>query len=111
MTLRSNELTAEPVPAELSGAELAAPAVVGGRYALGLVIGRGGMSTVYEAADRRTGQRVAVKVFRPGVDSRVHRLDDYGKSSSHRPFVTRASSPFSTLNLMTATALTAARSW
>lgn len=34
------------------------------RYELGQVIGRGGMSTVHRAHDRRTGRQVAVKVSR-----------------------------------------------
>ncbi len=42
--------------------------VLGDRYELAEVIGRGGMSTVYSARDNRTGRDVAVKVFRPGTD-------------------------------------------
>jgi serine/threonine-protein kinase len=36
---------------------------IGGRYALGTIIGRGGTSTVYEARDLRLGHEVAVKVL------------------------------------------------
>jgi serine/threonine-protein kinase len=39
--------------------------IVLGRYALGPVIGRGGMSTIYEGTDRRSGKHVAVKVLAP----------------------------------------------
>jgi eukaryotic-like serine/threonine-protein kinase len=42
--------------------------VLGGRYELGEILGRGGMSVVHRGFDRRTGREVAVKVFQRGVD-------------------------------------------
>ena len=38
------------------------------RYRLGSVLGRGGMATVYAAADLKLGRPVAVKLFHPGAD-------------------------------------------
>jgi serine/threonine protein kinase len=65
--------------------EVTPGALVGGRYELGPIIGRGGMSTVYRARDRRTGNDVAVKVFRPGIelaDSPARRLREVQLASS-----------------------------
>ncbi len=41
---------------------------LGGRYVLREILGQGGMSTVYAAMDLRTSARVAVKIFRPGIE-------------------------------------------
>ncbi|WP_334683951.1 serine/threonine-protein kinase [Arthrobacter sp. CAN_A214] len=40
--------------------------VLGGRYALGVLIGQGGMASVYQATDELLGREVAVKIFRTG---------------------------------------------
>src|SRR5258708_5685283 len=41
--------------------------VIAGKYALGRVIGEGGMGVVYEATHTRLHQRLAIKVLRPDV--------------------------------------------
>ncbi len=41
--------------------------LLGGRYRLGPVIGRGGMATIYRATDLRLERQVAVKILRPEV--------------------------------------------
>ncbi len=69
---QSFDTTAQPAPpAPSASPEPTAPAarrVLGERYELGEIVGRGGMSTVHRAYDRHTGQYVAVKVFRAGTD-------------------------------------------
>ncbi len=45
----------------------AAEHLLGGRYRLGPVIGRGGMATIYRATDVRVERQVAVKILRPEV--------------------------------------------
>jgi len=49
--------------------------LVAGRYALGELLGEGGIGLVFEALDHRTGQRVALKGLRPEFarDARVRR--------------------------------------
>jgi hypothetical protein len=46
----------------------------GARFALGRELGRGGSGVVYEAIDRATGARVAVKALRAGHPDALHRL-------------------------------------
>ena len=41
--------------------------LLGGRYRLESIAGRGGMATIYRARDERTGAEVAVKVLRPEI--------------------------------------------
>ncbi|MEO7366878.1 MAG: protein kinase [Gemmatimonadaceae bacterium] len=48
-----------------------APEVIGGRYKVERLLGRGGMATVYLCADSTNGHRVAVKVLREEIGSAV----------------------------------------
>ena len=41
--------------------------MLGDRYQIGMVIGRGGMAEVHEGRDLRLGRRVAVKILRPDL--------------------------------------------
>ena len=41
--------------------------MLGDRYQIGAVIGRGGMAEVHEGRDLRLGRRVAVKILRPDL--------------------------------------------
>ncbi|HEX7168499.1 MAG TPA: serine/threonine-protein kinase [Acidimicrobiales bacterium] len=45
--------------------------VIGGRYRLGPLLGRGGMAEVYDAVDSRLDRPVAVKVLRPEMAARI----------------------------------------
>jgi eukaryotic-like serine/threonine-protein kinase len=49
---------------------IAPGAVVGGRYRLGALIGRGGMADVYEGIDERLERSVAVKLLQPEMAAR-----------------------------------------
>ena len=41
--------------------------LIAGRYERGEQLGQGGMGTVYQGLDRQTGQKVAIKLLRPGI--------------------------------------------
>ncbi len=43
------------------------PRMLGDRYSVGAVIGRGGMAEVHEGRDLRLGRRVAIKILRPDL--------------------------------------------
>ena len=71
------------------------PAVLlSGRYRLSNEIGRGGMSTVYEATDELLGRRVAVKLLEldeatlPSAKERFHREAQIAASLNHPHIVT-----------------------
>ncbi len=54
------------LPEPLEGTSTGALGILGGRYRLEGLLGRGGMADVFAAIDESLGRRVAVKVFRPG---------------------------------------------
>jgi serine/threonine protein kinase len=55
----------EPDPATDDGnrSSTASPTVIGGRYELAELLGKGGQGSTFAATDRETGQRVAIKEF------------------------------------------------
>src|SRR5260370_10710953 len=68
--------------------------VLGGRYALGEVLGTGGMATVWRARDEVLGREVAVKVLSPqyaadaGFLARFEREARHAAALSHPGLVT-----------------------
>ena len=54
----------EPTQATPPPAQKKPPRVLGGRYEIGHLVGRGGMADVHEGTDLRLGRRVAIKILR-----------------------------------------------
>lgn len=69
------------------------PVVLGDRYELGGVLGRGGMAEVHEGRDLRLGRRVAIKVLRadlardPSFQARFRREGQSAASLNHPAIV------------------------
>ncbi|HKU35265.1 MAG TPA: protein kinase [Paenarthrobacter sp.] len=57
-----------------AGVSESSDGLLGGRYQLGRILGRGAMSTVYQAQDVRLGRDVAVKLFLPGSGDESFRV-------------------------------------
>src|SRR5690606_7971497 len=70
-----------------------APRILGGRYAVGELIGRGGMAEVHIGHDTRLGRTVAVKILRadlardPAVQARFRREAQAAASLNHPAIV------------------------
>lgn len=59
--------------------------VLGGRYEIGPLLGRGGMADVYDAVDTRLNRAVAVKVLRPAMAARPdvrRRFEDEARAAA-----------------------------
>src|ERR1700682_1064749 len=59
--------------------------LVGGRYQLGALLGRGGMADVYDALDVKLQRPVAVKILRPGFaadDGLRRRFEREGRAAA-----------------------------
>jgi serine/threonine protein kinase len=55
-----------PTSGATAETETGATEILGGRYQLGPLLGRGAMSAVYQATDMLLGREVAIKIFLPG---------------------------------------------
>ncbi len=59
--------------------------MLGGRYQIAQLIGKGGMALVYQALDIKTGRQVAIKVLKPEIshdEEFVRRFDTEAKAAS-----------------------------
>ena len=59
--------------------------MLGGRYQIAKMIGKGGMALVYQALDIKTGRQVAIKVLKPEIshdEEFVRRFDTEAKAAS-----------------------------
>lgn len=65
--------------------------VLAGRYALGEVIGVGGMATVWRATDQVLGREVAVKVVSPQYAADTGFLAEFEREARHAARLTHPS--------------------
>ncbi|UJH70017.1 hypothetical protein L0A91_12455 [Ornithinimicrobium sp. INDO-MA30-4] len=77
----SDETQASSGPDKDSGDGFVEPRVLGGRYEVGELIGRGGMAEVHVGHDLRLGRAVAIKILR----SDLARDTSFWRASGARP--------------------------
>ena len=70
--------------------------MLGDRYQVGEVIGRGGMAEVHEGRDLRLGRRVAIKILRPDLAKDPTFQERFRREPSAAALNTRTSSPYTT---------------
>src|ERR1041385_3289872 len=79
-----------PLPGLLSNGAIQSGDVIAERFEIIRLIGRGGMGEVYEALDRKLGERVAIKIITPefgindGLLERFQREVQIARRISHR---------------------------